>query len=69
MFQRLTVDRRYCAGHGLCYGTAPDLVGSDEQGDPVILVDPVPVSRLDVARRIVELCPERALALEPVQPS
>lgn len=62
--RRLEVDRDTCAGHGLCYGSAPELVDSDEQGDPVILADPVPDGLLDAARTAVDVCPERALRLQ-----
>jgi ferredoxin len=63
MTRILEVDRQTCAGHGLCYGTAPDLVDSDEQGDPVVLVDPLTDAVLEQARTVVEVCPERALAV------
>ncbi|SHN46651.1 ferredoxin [Cryptosporangium aurantiacum] len=61
---RLDVDRRACAGHGLCYGNAPDLLDCDDQGDPIVLVDPVPEALLTDARGVVDGCPERALTLE-----
>ncbi|MET8430427.1 ferredoxin [Nocardia sp. NPDC004860] len=61
--QRLVVDRGACAGHGLCYGSAPDLIDSDELGDPVIQVDPIPPSQLETARKATAVCPERALSL------
>lgn len=67
--ERLGVDRTACAGHGLCYGAAPALVSSDDMGDPVIDVDPIPAGQLDDARAIVAACPERALSLTPVAPS
>jgi ferredoxin len=60
---RLTVDRKACAGHGLCYGAQPDLLDSDEQGDPVVLADPVPSELVEQAEEVVDLCPERALRL------
>ncbi|GAB3273935.1 ferredoxin [Kineosporia babensis] len=59
----LVIDREACAGHGLCYGSAPGIVESDEQGDPVILADPVPSGLLGQAQRVVAYCPERALEL------
>lgn len=68
MALRLIVDRNACSGHGLCYGTAPDLVDSDEQGSPVILHDPVPAGQADEAHLVVDLCPERALRTEAVGP-
>ncbi len=61
----LFVDRSACAGHGLCYGAAPELLDSDDQGDPVPVADPVPEPLLDRARHVVSLCPEQALALRP----
>jgi ferredoxin len=63
----LKVDRRACAGHGLCYGTAPDLLDCDEVGDPVVPAGPVPSELLGQAEQIVQMCPERALAIEPVE--
>ncbi|MQY26026.1 ferredoxin [Nocardia aurantia] len=68
---RLVVDRKACAGHGICYATAPDLLGPDEQGDPVVLADPLPADRLAAGQTVVTVCPERALTLtEPsVHPS
>ena len=68
MSRQLHVDRAACAGHGLCYGTAPELLDSDEQGDPVIITDPVPDELVDSARHAVDMCPERALALSEQKP-
>ena len=62
--RHLVVDRGVCAGHGLCYGAAPEVVDCDDQGDPVVTADPIPDSRLGQARHVVDLCPERALTLE-----
>lgn len=64
MTVRLDVDRRACAGHGLCYGDAPELLDCDDQGDPIVLVESVPHALLTDARRVVDGCPERALTLE-----
>lgn len=58
----LQVDRTACAGHGLCYGNAPELIDSDDQGDPVVLLDPIPPEQHDRLRRVVNMCPERALS-------
>lgn len=63
MTQRLTIDRTACAGHGLCYGDAPEILDCDEQGDPVLIADPIPESLVDRARRVISICPERALGL------
>ncbi len=61
---RLVVDRKACAGHGLCYSIAPDVIDADDQGDPVITADPIPDDQLELAQNAVEACPERALRLE-----
>ena len=58
----LHIDREACAGHGLCYGNAPEIVDSDDLGDPVVLLDPVPPELHDRLQRIVNMCPERALS-------
>lgn len=63
MAKHLTIDRDACAGHGLCYSEAPDVIDSDEQGDPVILEDPVPEDQVEATERAVQMCPEQALAL------
>lgn len=63
MAQHLIIDRDACAGHGLCYGAAPDILDCDDQGDPVLLVDPVPDELIDRAEHVVNICPERALSL------
>ncbi|MGV0834354.1 ferredoxin [Mycolicibacterium thermoresistibile] len=63
MAERLIIDRDTCAGHGLCYGNAPDIMDCDEQGDPVLLLDPIPDELIDRAKHIVNICPERALSL------
>ena len=64
----LVVDRAACAGHGMCYATAAALVESDDQGNPVVLFDPVPDPELDAARAAVSACPERALSLSTTPP-
>lgn len=60
----LIVDRNACAGHGLCYSVAPDIIDADEQGDPVITADPIPDDQLEFADSAVQACPEQALTLE-----
>ncbi|GAA2454565.1 hypothetical protein GCM10010191_86920 [Actinomadura vinacea] len=63
MDRHLMIDRGACAGHGLCYGAAPEIVDCDDQGDPVVVADPLPESLLDRAGSLVRGCPERALTL------
>ncbi|WP_019925264.1 ferredoxin [Nocardia sp. BMG111209] len=59
----LVVDRKACAGHGICYATAPDLLHPDDRGDPIVRVDPLPAALLPAARTVTTVCPERALTL------
>ncbi|MBY4575776.1 ferredoxin [Gordonia paraffinivorans] len=61
----LTVDRVACAGHGLCYGVAPDLIDADDQGDPVVPERPLAAGEIALANEAIAMCPERALALQP----
>lgn len=63
MKHRLIVDQGACAGHGLCYGGAPEIVRPDDQGEPIVIADPLPPSLLDLANHIVATCPERALSV------
>ncbi len=65
----LTVDREACAGHGLCYGAAPDLIDCDEQGDPIVPERILTGDELTQALEAVSLCPERALSLRPPIPA
>nr|WP_255032913.1 ferredoxin [Rhodococcus sp. 14-2686-1-2] len=65
MAHQLVIDHGACAGHGLCYGAAPELLECDDQGDPTIVADPVPESLTGKARRVVENCPEHALTFQP----
>lgn len=61
--RRLTVDRDRCVGHGLCFGTAPDLFDCDDEGFPVVLKDALPDRSTAEADYAVENCPTRAIAL------
>ncbi|MEV5651102.1 ferredoxin [Nocardia sp. NPDC052254] len=63
-FQRLLVDRSACAGHGLCYSRAPELLDCDEQGDPVVVPDELAAEHLNAAEAVVQSCPEQALSVE-----
>lgn len=64
MGNHLLVDRKACAGHGLCYSVAPDVLDADDQGDPVVTADPIPDDQFDEADAAVDACPERALSWE-----
>lgn len=64
----LSVDRGICAGHGMCYGVAPNLIDCDEQGDPILPDGALAHDDAEIARKAVMACPERALSLQPSQP-
>ncbi|MCF8601969.1 ferredoxin [Gordonia sp. HY442] len=61
--QMLVVDRVACAGHGMCYGTSPDLIDCDDQGDPILPERRLSADQAELARAAVAACPERALSL------
>lgn len=63
MTMRLHVDRSVCAGHGVCYGTAPEILDADEQGDPIVREDPLREGHVSLGQEVVRRCPERALSL------
>lgn len=65
---RLTVDRVACAGHGMCYATAPELIDCDEQGDPIVPERTLAADEMEQARKAIAACPERALSLFESQP-
>jgi len=66
MGKQLRVDPTACAGHGLCAELAPELVGLDEWGYPIMPDRPVPRPLERTARRAVTDCPALALALTRV---
>jgi ferredoxin len=62
---RIVFDREKCQGHGRCYGLAPDLFESDDEGYAVLLVPgEVPADRQDDARLAADNCPEFAITIE-----
>lgn len=62
MSARVAVDWTRCDGHGLCAALAPEVLGRDPWGFPLIRRD---VEVDDVtARRIVAVCPALALREE-----
>jgi ferredoxin len=62
---KITANAELCTGHGRCYTLAPDLLSDDEEGYVTIrgqFLD-VPADQLQLARRAVANCPEKALEL------
>jgi ferredoxin len=65
----LRVNPILCDGFGHCHELAPELVGIDEWGYPVITSDVTPLSdrgALQSARYAVRGCPRQALRIEKV---
>jgi len=61
---RVTVDGSKCHGHQMCAIAAPAVFGSDDYGNAVVLMDPVPADQQAAARRAEANCPERAITIE-----
>jgi ferredoxin len=61
---RVTVDGDRCHGHQMCAIAAPEVFGSDEIGNAVVLLDPVPAGHEAAVRRAEANCPERAIILD-----
>ncbi len=59
----LRVDWPAGKAHGLCHELAPELVGLDEWGFPVVTPRALRGARLDDAKRAVAACPTLALRL------
>jgi ferredoxin len=60
---KATVDATRCHGHQMCAIASPEVFGSDEYGNAVVLLDPVPAELVAKARRAEANCPERAITL------
>lgn len=60
---RVQVDGARCHGHQMCAIAAPDVFGSDEYGNAVVLLDHVPEALQAATRRAEANCPERAITL------
>lgn len=63
---RIVLDSEKCQGHGRCYGLAPSLFDTDEEGYAVLKVTgEVPDDQLDDAHVAADNCPEYAITVEP----
>ena len=61
---RVTVDEALCHGHQMCAISAPEVFGSDDYGNAVVLIDgPIPVDLEAATRRAEGNCPERAVII------
>jgi len=61
---RVTVDATKCHGHQMCAIASAQVFGSDEYGNAVVLLDPVPPDFEMSVRRAEANCPERAITLD-----
>ncbi len=62
---KVTVDGRLCTGHQMCAIAAPEVFGSDEYGNAVVLIPGDLPSELQAkARRAEGNCPERAITIQ-----
>ena len=62
---RISIDNDRCQGHQMCAIGAPELFGSDDYGNAVILIDgDVPEALIASARRAAGNCPEHAVIIE-----
>ncbi len=61
---RVIVDDTKCHGHQMCAIAAPRVFGSDEYGNAVVLLSPIPTDLEASVRRAEANCPERAITLQ-----
>ena len=67
MAHLLKVNLDACQGHGLCYFESEkffELRASD--GKAIVLQEVIDDSEIELARRCVDICPERAITLTEV---
>ena len=62
------IDWIRCDGYGVCGDLAPNLIDLDDWRYPILPRGPLDPGELDDARRAVDCCPMRALALDRVSP-
>lgn len=61
---RVQVDQDRCHGHQMCAIAAPDVFGSDEIGNAVVLIEgDIPRDLEAAAKRAEGNCPERAIEI------
>ena len=61
---RVRVEEALCHGHQMCAISAPEVFGSDDYGNAVVLIDgPIPADLEAATRRAEGNCPERAVII------
>ena len=62
---KVSVDGRLCTGHQMCAIAAPEVFGSDDYGNAVVLIPgDLPPELQPKARRAEANCPERAIIIQ-----
>lgn len=62
---RVVIDGQKCQGHQMCAIAAPEVFGSDDYGNAVLLIDgEIPAALEAKVRRAEGNCPERAIRIE-----
>ena len=62
---RVRVDGHRCQGHQMCAIAAPEVFGSDEIGNAVVLVEgDLSAEQIEPVRRAEANCPERAVIID-----
>lgn len=60
---RVFVDPDFCAGHGVCVVTCPDVFGLTDDGYAEVLVDEVPDELAELVAQAERECPARAISV------
>ena len=61
---RVTINEESCHGHQMCAIAAPEIFGSDDLGNAVVLIEgDIPTELQAKARRAEANCPERAILI------
>ena len=61
---RVRINTGSCHGHQMCAIAAPEIFGSDEYGNALLLIEgELPLELVAKARRAEGNCPERAISL------
>lgn len=62
---KVVVDAGSCHGHQMCAIAAPEIFGSDDLGNAVVLItDEIPQHLIARTRRAESNCPERAIVIK-----
>jgi ferredoxin len=61
---KATVDSDYCAGHGACVVTCPEVFAIGDEGYAEVLVDEIPVALEALVKQACDECPTQAITAE-----